>query len=89
MIEPSTIVYIAALIFMAVCSTAVVLWTGYHDNFTQRVGLSLVALGACGEIFAIVQNQGTTRTVMTLFLGVLLFGVGTWFKVRKQEFSHD
>lgn len=89
MIEPSTIVYIAALIFMAVCSTAVVLWTGYHDNFTQRVGLSLVALSACGEIFATIQQQSTTRTLTTLVIGVLLFGVGTWFKVRKQEFSHD
>jgi hypothetical protein len=89
MIQPLTLLYLSALILMAVCSTVFILWSGYHDNVTQRIGLSMMALSACVEVVATIQGQNTDRTVATLLLGAMLFGIGTWFKARKQELIHD
>ena len=75
-------VYIAAvgmLVLLAICGALSPL---FQDNLTQRIALSLVALGGTGEFACYLQPACHSPNARALLaVGLALYGLGTFMKI--------
>lgn len=71
-------------IVVAVLATAAVLHHGFDDSLTQRVGLSLMAIGSSLKVASIAAAQtGANQSCTILAYGVAVFFVGTVFELKR------
>ena len=68
--------YFALAVLAAIC-TAAVLSPSYRDNFVQRVGLSLTAIGATLQIWNIYQLAGSSTPLTLVAYGAAIYALGT------------
>jgi len=77
-------VEILPLIVVAAISAIAVLHQCFNDNLMQRIGLSLICVGATIRLAQILFESSTTKESSTvLFYGLAAYGVGTLLKFRK------
>lgn len=75
-------VYTAAVGMLVLLAVAGVLCPAFQDNLTQRIALSLVALGGAGEFVCDLKAACESPNARALFaVGLVVYGLGTLFKI--------
>lgn len=66
------------LLIIIALSLVATLHPDFHDNFLQRIGLSLVCLGAVAKLSSVVTGYGNPEAQdMALLWGMASYGIGT------------
>lgn len=55
----------------------------YHDNWLQRLGMSVVGVTMVARIGLVVQDAVAAPQSVLLYAGILAFGIGVLVKVRR------
>lgn len=82
-LDPSKLVYVSALLTLGVVCMIAILNEAYDDTFLQRCSLSIVVLGALGEMNAACLSEHSGNSRLTLIVGVALYAVSTLMKRRR------
>lgn len=77
--------YTIPLLIIIALSLVATLHPDFHDNFLQRIGLSLVCLGAVAKLHSVVTGCSTPEAHddMALLWGMASYGIGTVKKLRQ------
>lgn len=76
------IIYSIALLIVALVCAAGVLYHRYDDNLLQRIGMSVICIGAIGEIFSKSLLASHTNAGLLLAIGLASFAVGSCWRYR-------
>lgn len=76
--------HVIPYILIALIAAGAVLSHEFKDNLAQRVGLSCIGLGAAVKAYLMLLGYGgLSESSNLLAWGLLLYAIGTYFKVRK------
>lgn len=78
-----------ALAILAVACVVLVLWPGYNDNLVQRLGASVTCLSALGKANSLYQGIHDPVLTITVFSGILVIVIGTFFKLPEPPKGTD
>ena len=76
------IIYSASLVIVAIVCALAVLYHRYDDNLLQRVGMSVICLGAIGEIFSGSTPSAHSNSGLLLVFGLACFALGSCWRHR-------
>lgn len=80
------LIQVTPFVIVSIIAASAVLSHCFDDNLLQRVGLSATSIGA--TLTAVVLLRGLpelTNAVTLLAYGVVIYGAGTWLKVRRHK----
>lgn len=73
--------YVSLLIVAVVCAVAV-LHHRYDDNLLQRIGMSLICIGAIGEVFSSSRPVTHSNSGLLIAIGLACFALGSCWRHR-------
>lgn len=79
----ATISILCLAVTATLCTVGV--FARFDDTLTQRIGLSLVAIWCILRVEEKLSSQYTEPVHIVLHLGLMVYAVGTFFKVRKNS----
>ena len=82
----TTILQLLPYFLAAVIAATAVLHHCFDDTLIQRVGLSGISIGASLKALAIAQQSpGGMQSCTILAWGVVIYGIGTYIKLRRYQ----